>query len=265
MKSGLVVATALFLLIILPAGCGGGGGESPPPESPPPQSPAPAEDRDAPARPAGDGAEFEELSAADESDPADTRLAEVKLLPERIRFDSAVRVTVVTRPREAPGTSLVIAFWINDRKAKESADPNLPADQLRKGDGVFADVILLAGEVEVDRRRTDLVLVENSDPVIEAVEFPEIKGPGDYVITVKAADPDEDELTYELDGVNIPDWLRLGENGRILLNPGDNPPEVLEFEVVVRDDDGGEARRSVTLTFKPPPAAGEEETAPEET
>ena len=266
----LRLLAALALAFCLMA-CGGGGEDTtaPPParQAAPPPAAAAAEPVDETASaPADEAAEFTDLSQpqAGETDPAEVRLAEVKLGPERVRQDSTLEVTVVTRPPRAPGTAVVVAFWINDRKVQETAASTLPAGKLKKGDGVFADVILLAGEAEIDRRRTELVLVENSDPEIEAIEFPPIKGPGDYVITVKAADPDGDELAYQLDGIDLPAWLRVERDGRILMSPGDDPPEILEFEVVVQDDDGGEARRRVTLKFTPPPQE-EGDAAAEET
>mgnify|MGYP001166050053 FL=1 len=150
------------------------------------------------------------------------------------------------------------------RQAQESPGTTLSKEKIHKGDGVFADVILMAGDRELDRRRTDLVLVENSNPEIESVEFPEIRGPGDYVITIKASDPDGDELNYEVEGADLPTWLRAERDGRILLSPGEDPPEVLEFEAVVRDNDGGEARRAVTLKFQAPDQS-QSEAAAEET
>lgn len=263
-----LAAIGLLLLLIVPAACGGDGDNAPvPPAADPPQ-----QDVSAPV-PAGKETAADEMDAgfveaaeadAAPADATDARLGGVRLLPERLRKDSVPEVKVDIRPAAAPGTSFVVGFWINDRKVQESASTTLSDAKIRKGDGVFADVILLAGDRELDRRRTDLVLVENSDPAIEAVEFPEIKGPGEYVIIIKASDPDGDELTYEIEGVNLPAWLRAEKDGRIRLTPGADPPEVLEFEAVVRDDDGGEARRVLTLKFQAPDQSANE-AATEET
>ena len=247
-------AAAVLLSLFLVAACGGG--ERAPEESPSPpvdaQSTAPA-----PAPEVEPSPEWTDYpDSGEDSAPADTsaRLVHVRLRPDRIHRDSSPTIVAETLPRRATGVSMRYRFWINDQMVQESPDSMLRPGRLKKGDGIFADVILSAAGTELDRARTDLVLVENTNPEIEAIEFPEIKGPGQYVITVKATDPDGDPLTFELDGVNLPAWIKAeAVSGRILLEPGEDPPETLEFEVVVRDNDGGEARREVTLTFRPPP------------
>ena len=247
------LAGALLLPFLIVA-CGGGEREesrTPPAEV---QSPAPVPAPVPTAEASPQWTDFPE--AGEDSVPADTsvRLVHVRLRPDRVHRDSSPRIVAETLPPQAEGVSLSYRFWITDRMVQKSDDPMLRPGRLKKGDGIFADVILSAAGKELDRARTDLVLVENTNPEIEAVEFPEIKGPGRYVITVKATDPDGDPLTFELDGVNLPSWIKAeAVTGRIVLEPGESPPETLEFEVVVRDNDGGETRREVILTFRPPP------------
>ncbi len=267
MKARPLAAVCVLLLLFVPAACGGDkedaaatpAGES---ESRR-QTVLPAAQSEAGEAQAGEDSALEWSEQEADADAAAARLVEARLVPERLYRDSVPEVQVRTNPPDAGGTSMQVIFWINDRKAQESAALKLEADRLRKGDGVFADVILFAADREVDRSRTDLVLVENSDPVIEAVEFPEIKGPGEYFVVIKATDPDGDELAYDVEGVNLPAWLQVQGDGRVRLDPGESPPESVAFELVVRDNDGGEARRAVTLTFKSPETAAAEAAAEE--
>jgi hypothetical protein len=141
-------------------------------------------------------------------------------------------------------------FWVNAEIVKEGADNQLSSRFFKKNDFVFVDLIASKNGKLLQRKRSNMVQILNTSPEIRGVDFPDIRGPGTYEITVSAFDNDNDPLTYELEGNNLDDLSIDAKSGVITYSMKERPPERLAFFVVVKDDSEGETKQEVFLTFR---------------
>ena len=94
-----------------------------------------------------------------------------------------------TKPLEE-NQYLSYIYWKNQKKIMETPQDTLPPTVYKKGDLVYVDVALYQQGQILEQRRSELLQIENSSPVIKEVKIPGIDGPGVYRIIVKARDPD---------------------------------------------------------------------------
>jgi hypothetical protein len=145
------------------------------------------------------------------------------------------------------------AFWVNAEKIKDGPENRLGADQFKKGDYVYVDVIAQKKGKEIFRRRSEMTRILNTSPEIKGIEFPDIRGPGVYQIRVNARDADNDQLAYSLEGDKIPEGISIDpDTGIITCEFNENPPEKVKFFVVVSDNDQGQIKQEVSLSFHNP-------------
>lgn len=143
-------------------------------------------------------------------------------------------------------------YWRNGTKIEETPLDSLSPASYNKGDVIFADVVLHnEGEI-IEQRRSEMLQVENSSPIINKVNIPEIDGPGIYRIYVKAKDPDGDKITFSLAGDPLPEGLKIDPgSGTITCILGEKPPpEKMKFTITADDGDKGITKKIVTITFK---------------
>ena len=77
-------------------------------------------------------------------------------------------------------------YWKNQKKVIETPLDTLPPTAYKKGDLVYVDVALYQEGRILEQRRSEMLQIANSFPVIKEVNIPEIDGPGVYRIFVKA-------------------------------------------------------------------------------
>lgn len=142
-------------------------------------------------------------------------------------------------------------YWRNGEKFLESQKNILPPKHYKKGDLIYIDAVLYQEGQILEGRRSEMVLINNSSPLIKEVKIPEIDGPGVYRIFVKAQDPDGDKITFSLDGNPLPEGLQINPNsGTVTYILGENaPPETLEFTITADDGDKGITKKIVTINF----------------
>jgi len=142
-------------------------------------------------------------------------------------------------------------YWNNQEKIIETPLDTLPPTAYKKGDLVYVDVALYQEGRILEQRRSEMLQIENSFPVIKEVKIPEIDGPGIYRIIVKAQDPDGDKITFSLTGDPLPDGLQIDpQNGSVTYILGENaPPENIKFTITADDGDKGITKKAVTITF----------------
>jgi len=178
------------------------------------------------------------------------RISQVTFSPEKPNIYTPLSVQAKFRAENLQNTVLNYTFWKNSRKLKEGKENSVPAFTYEKGDTVYVDVILIADGKEVERKRSKTVIFLNSRPQITNVVFPEIRGNGTYRIIVQTVNHDKDSLTFSINGENLPPGLEIDQKtGVITFRLDDTPERDVKFEVVVRDNDGGEDRRKVTINF----------------
>jgi hypothetical protein len=142
-------------------------------------------------------------------------------------------------------------YWKNQEKILETQLDTLPPKAYKKGDLVYADVVLYQGGQILERRRSEMLQIANSSPVIKEVKIPGIDGPGIYRIFVKAQDPDGDKITFSLDGDSLPEGLEIDpQSGTVTYILGETPPlESIKFTITADDGDKGITKKAVTINF----------------
>lgn len=186
-----------------------------------------------------------------EEEVEEKRIRSVTISPGNPRVDSRIVVNTDLFPLldQDGGESLYYVFYKNTAMFLEQEDNTLPPKSCKKGDSLFADVLLSKDGEEIDKKRSGIIFVLNSKPEIGEVEFPEIRGLGTYTIQVNASDADEDTLTYSLDSkYGIPAGMSINSNsGAITYNITEVPESDVKFKVVVKDGDGGEDWRELVI------------------
>jgi len=155
-----------------------------------------------------------------------------------------------TKPLEE-NQYLSYIYWKNQEKIMETPLNTLPPTAYKKGDLVYVDVALYQEGQILEQRRSEILQIENSSPVIKEVKIPEIDGPGVYRIMVKAQDPDGDKINFSLTGDPVPEGLQIDpHSGMVTYVLGENPPpENIKFTITADDGDKGITKKNVTITF----------------
>jgi len=163
--------------------------------------------------------------------------------------------TLVPKEKEY---SLSYIYWKNSAKVEETSKDKLSLAAYKKGDMVYADVMLSVDGQMLEKTRSELIQIPNSSPSITAVNIPNVTGagPGIYTITVKAEDIDGDKITYsllpEIEGKSLPGGLKIDPGtGVITLDVGEKgPPARMTFIVAADDGDDGICKKVVSISFK---------------
>ena len=183
--------------------------------------------------------------------PADrVAFQKIAFSPELIYATTDAFLNVAVTTQEVSGIKLFYSFWVNRRLVRESEENALPHKFFKKGDLLYADVVVLKEGKEIARRRSEAIQVLDSPPRFTRLEVPKIQGFGDYTIPVEAFDDDGDKITFALQGENLPEGLSIdSQTGTILFAFHKEPAERVVFSVVA--DDGQErSSQEVTLLFR---------------
>lgn len=184
--------------------------------------------------------------------PVSDLIRSVEISPRPLHTDDNIKIDIKTASPLKENQSLKYKFWRNRHAMEETDSAVLPANTLKKNDVVFADVLLYEDGELAARKRTSMVSLLNSPPVIEEVTLPDIQGQGTYEFKVTAKDADNDQMTFS---------LKLGEEsadldaqidpatGNVTCTLGENPPETLKFFIIADDGDGGLTEKVVTMRF----------------
>lgn len=174
----------------------------------------------------------------------------IAVSPQNPYKDSTITATVKTVPAVLPQeVQLHYVFWLNAAVAQESTDNTLTLAAGKKNDFIYVDAVLISDGRELARKRSAMVKILNSSPRINNIDFPEIKGPGQYTIRINAMDADSDPLSYALEGEALPGETTIDSTGIVKITLSDQSPESIVFWVVVKDDEDGEARQEIKLSF----------------
>jgi hypothetical protein len=142
-------------------------------------------------------------------------------------------------------------YYINNQKVKESYD-NTFSDEFKKNDLIYADIIILKDGKEINRIRSNLIKIQNANPIIDNISLPKIKIPGEYKIGITAHDDDsnqEDILKLSLESTGeMPSFTINQEDMIITLNlKKDDFGKTYKFFVKVEDKEGGYSKREIIL------------------
>lgn len=204
-------------------------------------------------KPAADSGKKGPGQSSQQEEDRKTRIRSVLLTPITPRADSRITANTDIFPviNKDEGEVLSYVFYKNTEIFKEQEENSLPPGSCKRGDSLFADVILSKYGEEIERKRSGIIFVLNSKPEIGEVEFPEIRGLGTYSIVVNASDADEDTLTFLLDEkYGIPAGMFIDQRNGIISYSITRPPEQdVKFKVKVKDKSGGEDWRELLIKF----------------
>ena len=166
------------------------------------------------------------------------------------RADAAIKINVETREPIEENQYLSFIYWRNGKKFTETNEDTLPPFSFKKGDVIYTDVLLYQDGQLIEKKRTKMIRIKNSRPVIKEVKFPEVKGPGTYTLNVIAEDRDKDQLTFSLEKEELPVDVQVDRStGVITCILDKKTPEILKFIIVVDDGDGGVEKKVLTMKF----------------
>jgi hypothetical protein len=190
---------------------------------------------------------------------------QVTLTPHKTREGNALKVKAETTVPLKEEQYLTYIFWKNGQRTAEKREDTIPPKYYKKGDVVFAEVLFHHQDEIVGRGRSDSLFVENTAPKITKIDIPNIEGPGTYTFTITASDHDGDRLTFSLlpfqEGEELPDGLEIDSStGSVTYIMSESAsPSTLKFVVSADDNDGGIAKKSVSISFKSETRYREEE------
>jgi hypothetical protein len=227
----------------------------------------------------------EEESLVKPDAPAKNWIKRAFFTPHKVKAGMALNIKIEGILPSKPGANCYYSYiyWKNgEMLMDETRVDTLTPENYKKGDVVYADVQLyMDGEV-IEKKRSEMVEIVNSSPIIHEDKIPKMEGPGAYEITVKATDIDGDAITFSLkpfekkpartraqeegeDGEYDeeayeedaepaePVWEGLDINsatGTVTCTLGEEPPPgQLRFVIVADDGDKGIAKKAVTINF----------------
>jgi len=228
------------LLVISLMGCGGGADESDTDISTGPAS-SQKKDKDKARGPA----------RKRPKPPSGGWIKKISFSKELGKDGTALKFKVETTKPLEENQYLSYSYWNNQEKIMETAKDTLPPTAYKKGDLVYVNVALYQEGQLLEQRRSEMLQIENSSPVIKKVEIPDVQGPGVYRIMVKALDPDGDKITFSLTGDPLPEGLVIDpRSGTVTYILGENaPPGNIKFTITADDGDKGITKKIVTINF----------------
>jgi hypothetical protein len=136
----------------------------------------------------------------------------------------------------------------DDIRGQESAYLN--HSYFAKGDRIQIKVTPYDGYAHGDSMTSGMHIINNSPPEIISDPSSNFEQDGAFTYKVIAKDLDKDSLTYKL--VNSPPGAEIdSQNGLLLWKiPQDLEPGVKKIEIIVSDNDGGEASQWFTLNIE---------------
>jgi hypothetical protein len=183
--------------------------------------------------------------------PPEGWIKKISFSKQLCKEGTALKFKVETTKPLEENQYLSYIYWKNQEKIMETPLNTLPPTAYKKGDLVYVDVALYQEGQILEQRRSEILQIENSSPVIKEVKIPEIDGPGVYRIMVKAQDPDGDKINFSLTGDPLPEGLQIDpHSGMVTYVLGENPPpENIKFTITADDGDKGITKKNVTITF----------------
>lgn len=179
-------------------------------------------------------------------------IKKISISKQQEKEGTALKIKVDTNKPLEKKHYLSYKYWKNGAVIMESETDTLAPAVYKKGDLIFVDVVLNYDDQVVEQRRSEMLQIENSSPIIKQVNIPGIEGPGIYRMYVKAGDPDGDEITFSLAGDPLHQGLEIDpQSGTVtlVLDEKNPPPEEMKFTIVADDGDKGIAKKLVTIKF----------------
>lgn len=181
------------------------------------------------------------------------KLTDARFSPARGFVDTEFRVLVRTKSPLEADQYITFKIWKNGDVLDERDEGIISPYTLQKNDECFVEAILHEGDKVIGIKRTNAILIQNSPPKITQVNYPDVKGPGKYDITLEAEDLDKDDMVFTLESEE-PQMESLIDpvTGTVTVTLGTPPPKVLVLIVAVSDGDNGTAKKRLIMKFGAP-------------
>jgi hypothetical protein len=195
----------------------------------------------------------EDYDTEEEKEPERKKglISAADISPGILRVDSDITVKVKTAEPLEENQYLIYKTWKNKELLEETKDPpQFPAFTFKKHDVLFTEVTLYEENQLIAKKRTNMLQVLNSPPVIEQVTLPDVQGPGTYEFVVTAKDIDDDQITFSLEADDLQVDAQIDpDTGTVTCILDDNPPESIKFTIVADDGDRGVTKKIVFMRF----------------
>jgi hypothetical protein len=128
-------------------------------------------------------------------------ITSAKILTDPILSSRPLEVQVDAQDPEREAVSFQYQWYVNNTPLPEQTKASLPADQYKRGQTVFVEVVPTDGTHKGQSYRAKSIIVGNTSPSVTAVSLiPQAARTGDKLeAQVEASDPDHDrvDLTYK--------------------------------------------------------------------
>jgi hypothetical protein len=176
---------------------------------------------------------------------APPEISKIKVLPEVFKPGDTLSVDVTGSDIDEDEVTIIYAWTNNDKPA---GDERQIATPLKRGDNVTVKITPFDGE-SYGRTVTMNREIRNMPPMITHETQLNFDGKV-YTYTVKAADPDEDTLSFSLK--TAPDGMTINQaTGHVEWNVPEDFMKKIPITVSVTDGKGGVATKDYFLEIKP--------------
>ncbi len=160
--------------------------------------------------------------------------------------DSRIRADVDAYDPDGDPLSLTYRWFVNGREIFGEYGPELHYKGLKKGDKIRVEVSVSDGEAEERSFSSKEITIANSPPRIVSDPPAFLTKDNTYIYQVKAYDPDNDPLTYEL--LEGPPGMRIDPNtGIIKWRVTEKDVGEVRVEISANDGDGGKGLQRFIL------------------
>lgn len=174
----------------------------------------------------------------------------IKLLPPKPGITDNIKAQAEAN-YDNQKVSYEYKWYINDKAVEDIKEDTLPNGRFRKNDQISVVVTPFIDGKQGYSFRSAPVLIQNSPPVFEMKEMPQMAKLTDTMeLQLIGSDPDGDRLTYALDPPVLEGMTINSETGRIIWKPQKKEKGVYKFTASVSDSDGGKFVRTFEIEIK---------------
>ncbi|UCD83262.1 MAG: hypothetical protein JSU92_08015 [Deltaproteobacteria bacterium] len=177
-------------------------------------------------------------------------ITSMRVTPDPAYSNSDLTVAVEARDRDDDTVSFTYQWTKNDEVIPEENSNTLVSSNFVKGDVIRVTATPTDGEAEGLPLGYLPITISNAPPAISSSP-PQSLSQGAYTYQVKANDPDGDPMSFKLN--QAPEGMTIDESsGLIQWRPARENTDSYEIEILVQDNDGGQATQKYTFNISFP-------------
>ncbi len=170
--------------------------------------------------------------------------ARVEIFPQPALPGDQLKAVVVSESGQGEELGLRCRWKVNGQVEQEGDSMEFSTKGLGRGNRIQAEVEMEASWGESLTVASMEITLENRPPRILSRPPEKLEAPGKYRYMVRAVDPDNDKLTFRLEG-SVPPGMKIHPVTGLLEWDFREPPlEPVQVDVRVSDGHGGEAQQS---------------------